>query len=350
MGHVEQILAQTLQVIAANTSSNSSRRVVAVRWFNRLYYDLGGWQKNFLAILNDYPGFRADVTEEDYNAFRQRLNIFGDELYEFQRGLGGGQSEFCARLEFLSGRIASDFQWLREENQEAYFALEQAVGAARGFRGNFSKLSKDIYYQFRQTVSEILDSQETKNGAKENILRTPDKVRTEIEKYAADTRSALEGIRQVAQEIGIRLLSVEEYDDALKTEGSVNPNIVVLGETVTMTRDTYNVGQAAAVGPYAQAHNVSMSQLGNQFERLVNLDKLSDELSKLREAMKKEAISPDHDIAVSDVAKAERAAREKDAQKVVEYLKNAGKWALDVATKIGTAVATKALKQATGMK
>lgn len=52
---------------------------------------------------------------------------------------------------------------------------------------------------------------------------------------------------------------------------------------------------------------------------------------------------------VADVGKAKKAAEAKDSAMLAEYLKSAGKWAFDVATKIGVSLATEAIKQSTGV-
>jgi uncharacterized membrane protein len=113
--------------------------------------------------------------------------------------------------------------------------------------------------------------------------------------------------------------------------------------------DTYKVGQAGAVGSHAHAHDMTFTQIGSQIEKSVDLSQLADELSKLRQAMKAEATDAQHDIAVSDIAKAEQAAQTKDSSKVAEYLQSGGKWALEIASKIGVPLAIEALKQATGV-
>jgi hypothetical protein len=46
------------------------------------------------------------------------------------------------------------------------------------------------------------------------------------------------------------------------------------------------------------------------------------------------------------VGDAEQAAEDGDGQTALEYLKKAGKWALDVAKEIGVSVASEALKTA----
>jgi hypothetical protein len=114
--------------------------------------------------------------------------------------------------------------------------------------------------------------------------------------------------------------------------------------------DNYTVGQAGAVGPGSSAENISFSQVWNQLQQSVNLPQLAEELSQLRRAMKQESEGPETDVAISDVAKAELAAKEGDGSTVIRHLKNAGKFALDVATKIGTSVAVKAIEGAIGMK
>jgi hypothetical protein len=114
--------------------------------------------------------------------------------------------------------------------------------------------------------------------------------------------------------------------------------------------DQYNIsGQAGAVGSNAHAHDMTFNQIGSQLENSVDLLQLADELSTLRQAMVKEAIELDHSIAVGDVAKAEQAAKSKDATKVAEYLKSAGKWTLDIASKIGVPLAIEALKRSMGI-
>jgi hypothetical protein len=66
--------------------------------------------------------------------------------------------------------------------------------------------------------------------------------------------------------------------------------------------------------------------------------------------MSEEAKEPEHGTAIRAIATAEEAATAKDSSKVAESLKGAGKWALDVASKIGTSLATEAIKQSMGMK
>ena len=113
-----------------------------------------------------------------------------------------------------------------------------------------------------------------------------------------------------------------------------------------MSQDTYNnYGQAGAVGANSHVHDINFMQVGSQIENSIDLSLLVNELSMLRKAMKKSATELEHDIAISEVAKAEQAAQGKDSRKLAESLKSAGNWALDIATKIGTSLAVEAIKQ-----
>lgn len=120
-----------------------------------------------------------------------------------------------------------------------------------------------------------------------------------------------------------------------------------IGE-ITM-RDKYTIGQSGAVGPDSHAHDMNFSQIWYQTSSDIDLSKLAQDLSKLRGALVKEASEPEQYVAIGDVASAELEAKKQDGPKAMEYLSKAGKWALDIATKIGAAVAESAIKKAMGM-
>ncbi len=114
-------------------------------------------------------------------------------------------------------------------------------------------------------------------------------------------------------------------------------------------RDQYTTGQAGAVGPHSHAHDMTFNQIWNQVSKEIDLSDLTKELSLLRIQLKKEAAEAEHDAAIGEIASAEVAAKEGDGPKAMEHLAKAGKWAFDIATKIGVAVAAAALKSALGL-
>ncbi len=81
----------------------------------------------------------------------------------------------------------------------------------------------------------------------------------------------------------------------------------------------------------------------------IDLRRLATELAVLRGQLKAQATEPEHDVAVGAVAAAERAAKQGNASSALGHLKEAGSWALGVATKVGVPVAVAALKQALGV-
>jgi hypothetical protein len=113
--------------------------------------------------------------------------------------------------------------------------------------------------------------------------------------------------------------------------------------------DKYTVGQAGAVGPKSSAHDISFTQVWNQSADAIDLPALKNDLTALRAALKAEAKEPEEDIAVAEVAAAEVAASKGDGPKVLEHLAKAGRWALKVATEIGTLVAAAAINTALGL-
>ncbi|HKX28097.1 MAG TPA: tetratricopeptide repeat protein [Blastocatellia bacterium] len=83
-----------------------------------------------------------------------------------------------------------------------------------------------------------------------------------------------------------------------------------------------------------------------RLEPSMDLAQLAGELLRLRQAMKKaETMDPEHDIAISEIARAEQAARAQNGSEVTACLRAAGQWALDFASETGASVVVEAIKQ-----
>jgi AbiTii len=122
----------------------------------------------------------------------------------------------------------------------------------------------------------------------------------------------------------------------------------IQAEERIVMRDQYTAGQAGAMGPRAEASHMTFQQIWQQSQGNIDLAALAGELATLRKAMRQEAEEPFHDKAVAEIGEAQEAAQNHDGPKVLQHLKNGGKWALDVATKIGVNLATEALKKSLG--
>ncbi len=106
----------------------------------------------------------------------------------------------------------------------------------------------------------------------------------------------------------------------------------------------YNIGQinaaTVAIGDQAQANSgVSHTVIGDHLTIL-------QDLTELRDQMQSRAATPDQDLAVVAIDRAIESARAGDSQRATDYLRQAGRWALDVATAVGTEVAAAAIRSA----
>jgi len=125
-------------------------------------------------------------------------------------------------------------------------------------------------------------------------------------------------------------------------------NYIIITKEVVVG-DQYKTGQAGSVGPQSHSQGNTFNQVWIESLSNETLKSLTDELSKLRIAMRGKSTEADHDIAVSEIAQAEKAALRGDRKSVISHLKAAGKWALDAATEIGTTLAAEALKKSLNM-
>jgi hypothetical protein len=109
-------------------------------------------------------------------------------------------------------------------------------------------------------------------------------------------------------------------------------------------------GSAEIVGDNntLRARDINYQQLWNQAGSSIDLPALAEELGRLRATMRQEASEPEHDEALGAVASAEKAAKQGDGPRALEYLKAAGKWTLGIAERIGTELAVVAMKKMMG--
>lgn len=109
-----------------------------------------------------------------------------------------------------------------------------------------------------------------------------------------------------------------------------------------------NKGVVGAMGDNASADNSTFSQhVGVQFSEQ-EMAELAGELESLKKALIQDA-STESLSAAAAVSEAQESAEAKDGAKLSSALKKAGKWAFDVATKIGVTVAAAAIKKAAGL-
>lgn len=145
-----------------------------------------------------------------------------------------------------------------------------------------------------------------------------------------------EGVKEVEQ--------AEDHPD--QPTQHFPPNIIIYGNYTN--GDVISVGQGNAFARNIDMNDVTFNQTWIQVSKSVDLEKLASELSILRQALKKEPSTDEHDVAIGNITSAEIEAKKGNGPKALEYLSKAGKWSLDVASKIGVSVAAEAIKESIG--
>ncbi|MCB1094697.1 MAG: PAS domain-containing protein [Verrucomicrobiae bacterium] len=128
------------------------------------------------------------------------------------------------------------------------------------------------------------------------------------------------------------------------------PTLKVDQSTTLIMRDNYSSSGQAIQGPDAHVHDVTFSQHWKNLSSSVDLDVLARELKILSKSAFAEAEETDERIAAGHLASAERSAADGDGPKTLEYLRLAGKWALQISEKVGIPVATAVIKETLGVK
>ncbi|MET8702681.1 hypothetical protein ABZW10_28035 [Kitasatospora sp. NPDC004723] len=139
--------------------------------------------------------------------------------------------------------------------------------------------------------------------------------------------------------------STENLADMIRevTESS-RPRI---NEAEHVEHNTYNnYGQTGAVGPNASVSNNTFNQAWALRPQELDLGKLAVDLASLRAAMQTQAQTAEEMISAGDVARAEVEANQGDGQSTLTHLRSAGRWALEIASRIGTETAILAISHA----
>ena len=96
----ESDLQHVLNRLIDVTTRNASARKTAVRWFNRLYYDVRRWNESFITFLRTYPGLANSTSPAEYKQFIERLREYRDSLQDRD-----GINDYRARLMIVGGQM-----------------------------------------------------------------------------------------------------------------------------------------------------------------------------------------------------------------------------------------------------
>jgi hypothetical protein len=300
--------------------------------------------------------FLAKVAQVVDQAFQDVYSLLIDLKYLSEEDLNSGRAtELRKQLDMILAR--SRYRDAEETCSRLFHLREQAEDQLRPLIEGLGH--SDRWWRVLTLVEEregriIMLVQGTVHSLSDLLRNVGSRNLDELNAVAADKaeeiRRALIDLRSVSNEIfglsgsdGLLELTADRQQLARRA------NLFINKGTFTMSRDTYSAGQAGAMGPGARAHDMTFQQIWNQAAPDLDLAKLETELTALRGAMRAEAREPEHDLAIGEVAAAQKAAKEGDGPGALKHLRAAGKWALDVASKIGVGVATAALKTSLGL-
>lgn len=308
------------------------------------------------ADLRRVLSFLAKVAQVVDQAFQDVYSVLIELKYLSIRDLYTGRAtELRKQLDMIQARsryrdaeeICSRLYHLKEQAEEQLRPLIDTTGSSERWWHVFSLIEERegrIIMLVNSTVyrlSDLLTNVGEHNLGELNALASQE---------AEAIKRALGELRSLSNEI----LGLSGTDGLLeltadRRELENRANVLINRGIFNMSRDTYSAGQAGAMGPNAHAHDITFQQIWQQSASKIDLASLGRELARLRAAMRAEASDPEHDIAIGEVAAAEKAAREGNGPIVLEHLRKAGGWALDIATTIGVGVATAALKTSLGL-
>jgi hypothetical protein len=222
---------------------------------------------------------------------------------------GNGQDRFPKNRDFKPGEFENLYKHLPTIH---YF-----------FEHGFTPIDAILMDRVVQAINEKIPEFELKLDSFHSRGQ-PHAIFTVLHKEVAE-----EALRQIKAEYEIRIAKLEGERDSLEkcfNQAIEKPRIFFKHFKKIEKGDTYNI-------------------TWNQVSQDVDLTKLQDELSILKEAVRREAKSSEQYRALAEVSDAETAVKAGKGSKVVEHLKKAGKWAFDVARDIGTDVAAEVIKK-----
>lgn len=264
----ETPLPQILRRLLDKTDEDTKRRKTAVRWFNRLYYEVRSWNQEFIDFLKSYPGISGDRSKAAFEEFFERLGQYIDVL---EGKWSPVKKDLCSNLRMLNARFAIDFEWMRSEDKRVYEHIREMVSDA--YRTEMGIISE---------ADQLCQDIRMRRKYNRDSLKAQQEIASVIHCYESDSRNAISELNRIAEQSGISLLLITEYEDALNTQGSANPQIMVLGEVMS---ETYNISsQGGIINVKSQLQNVQQTIAGCG----VLADDKKQELASLIAALQKE--------------------------------------------------------------
>lgn len=307
------------------------------------------------ADLRRVLSFVAKVSNVAEQAFQDVVPVLVEIKYLRPEDINSGRiREIQMQVELLTNRsryrdaeeICSRLHHLSDQYQEKIAPLLGNVASTHDWRSVFGLIDEHegrLIHLVYETTWEL------RNRLDQLDLNSLSNLKIYAAEQLKSVRKTLDQLRDLSNRIyGLSgQEGILELTAGGESQSAVASFFINQGE-ISMSGDKYEIGQAGAVGPGAQAHDMTFNQIWTKSSGNIDLQQLSNELTALRMALSKQASDPDHFVGLGEVAAAEKAAQQGDGPRALQHLKTAGTWVWDVATKIGIGVATAAAKSALG--
>jgi hypothetical protein len=183
-------------------------------------------------FLRKYPGFSGSGTRADFEAFLRQLDEYRESLEE---RYGTVKGDLCTSLKVLSARYPKDFGWLYRKDADLYDQIRSLIDNTYASESGVIDVARGVCVF-------IWSLNQDPNWHKDNHQQIVDR----ITKYERESKGEVSAIKRMADEVGIHLLDIAEYEAILRNEGSSNPEVMVIGE-ITVSQDNIHVHDV--VGP-----------------------------------------------------------------------------------------------------
>lgn len=252
------------------------------------------------------------------------LDRFGGQVYRTWIYKGTPGDEIHKRhLRISVMRFHSEYECLRN--------LLRAISKGRVEVKPFSAESDALQKYFKKAIATFLDAESevrSQTGNDQFINSTVNLFDRLHPGEVEQLRGQIEGFNFRPQIEQKTINIIENYYEKID---------VMNDKSISITGDN----NQANTGDFSSQHQ----QVNYYLPPDLDYDKLQEELEALKKEMQSSAGTPEEYTALANVAAAEKEAKEKKGNKVVECLKKGGQWVMDVGTKIGVSLVTELLKK-----
>jgi hypothetical protein len=329
---VDQLEDMTNSATISQSISPEELRCV-LQFISKVIHVIDGVYGDMFAILIDFKYLTdADIQVGRLTTLSKNLEMLKSKSH-FR-----DVEEICSRLRHIS----------------EYYQQEVCPILVRNGIDRSSEWS-EVIDLIREYEGRIMDTMNSVLWKLDNMIRGGGPVQaSDINQFATVTADTIDRALDRLRDLRGQIMGMSGQPGLLELTGHPEAladrvQLTINRRSIHVSGDVYSAGQAGAMGPNAHAEHMTFQQIWNQQAGGIDLPALAADLATLRGALQREATAPEHFVALGQVAAAEMAASKADGPTALSHLKDAGRWTLDIATKIGVGVATVALKSALGL-